>query len=189
MHSYSYQYETSPRKLKPEYNNKRKPSQSGTKKKTVNKKANNKQSTKKQVPKKDKKQQENISKNNHISNIRTRISIFAKCFIIFLIFFISIYRNSLITQSFAKIQDLKAEITELQKINNQLEINIQNSINTNNIEKAAKELLGMQKLSNRQIVYISLSKKDYVEPRTEEIIIEKEQNLLEKIIEKIQNMF
>lgn len=188
MHSYSYQYETSPRKLKPEYN-KRKPNLTGTKKKTVNKKIDKKQSAKKQIPKKDKNQKENISKNNKTSSIKTKISIFAKCFIIFLIFFMSIYRNSLITQSFAKIQDLKAKITELQKTNNQLEINIQNSINTNNIEKAAKELLGMQKLSNRQIVYISLSKKDYVEPRTEEIIIEKEQNLIEKIIEKIQNMF
>ena len=47
----------------------------------------------------------------------------------------------------------------------------------------------MQKLSNRQIVYISLSKKDFIEPRTEEIIIPDNTNILENIIEKIKNLF
>lgn len=185
MHSYSYQYETSPRKLKPEYSNKKSKSVQAKARKKTSKKQTPKAESKKQS----KKQNENTSKKTKSNNIRTKISIFAKCFIMFIICFISIYRNSLISQSFTKIQNLKAEIAELQKINNQLEINIQNSINTNNIEKAAKELLGMQKLSNRQIAYISLSKKDYVEPRTEEIIIEEEQNILQKLIEKIQNIF
>ena len=35
--------------------------------------------------------------------------------------------------------------------------------NINNIEQAAKEKLGMQKLNNNQKVYVNLQKKDYVE--------------------------
>jgi len=43
----------------------------------------------------------------------------------------------------------------------------------------------MQKLTNKQTVYISLPKKDYVEPATEEVIIEKETNWFQNIINKI----
>ena len=47
----------------------------------------------------------------------------------------------------------------------------------------------MQKLSNKQIVQISLPKKDYIEPRTEKVIINEEQSLFDKIVEKIKNIF
>jgi len=43
----------------------------------------------------------------------------------------------------------------------------------------------MQKLTNKQTVYISLPKKDYVEAATEEVIIEEETNWFENIINKI----
>jgi len=66
-----------------------------------------------------------------------------------------------------------------------LEVNIENSLNLSNIEREAKERLGMQKLTSKQTVYISLPKKDYVEPATEEVIIEEEKTLLESIINKI----
>ena len=51
-------------------------------------------------------------------------------------------------------------------------------MNISNIEKEAKEKLGMQKLTNSQKVYINLDKKDYVKslqesPKTEETIISK----------------
>ena len=97
--------------------------------------------------------------------------------------------NSKISEAFSQIQSLKAEITEIQKENDQLEINIQNNINLNNIEQAAKELLGMQKLSNKQTFYISLPKKDFVEARTEKVIIEEQTNFLDSIIKKVKNIF
>lgn len=197
MKSYSYQYETSPRKLNNDYKSPKKPTNRNTKKKSsktqVKSNANKKkQITKKQIDKKEKnkttkKKEQKEAKSS--SNIKTKVAIFVKCFLIFAIFFLTIYRNSLITQSFAEIQKLKTSITELQKENNQLEINIQNSLNTNNIAQAAKELLGMQKLTNKQIVYISLSKKDYVEPRTEEVKLEEDKTFIESIIEKIKNLF
>ena len=56
-------------------------------------------------------------------------------------------------------------------------------MNLNNIEQAAKSLLGMQKLSSKQTVYINLPKEDYVEQRTEEVIIEepKKEETAEKV--------
>ena len=68
-----------------------------------------------------------------------------------------------------------------------MKVNIENSLNLKNIEKVAKEELGMQKLTNKQIVYVSLPKKDYVESPTEKIIVEKEQNWLEKLFSKFFN--
>ena len=58
-------------------------------------------------------------------------------------------------------------------------------MNLNTIEKLAKEKLGMQKLTNKQTVYVSLPKKDYVESATEEVVIEEEENWFTKIINKI----
>ena len=54
-------------------------------------------------------------------------------------------------------------MSSLEKENEQLKVNIENSVNLNNIEQAAKEKLGMQKLTNKQAVYVSLPKKDYIE--------------------------
>ena len=48
-------------------------------------------------------------------------------------------------------------------------------------------MLGMQKLTSKQTIYVSLPKRDYVEPATEEVIIE-EKNEYESILKKIKNM-
>ena len=84
---------------------------------------------------------------------------------------------------------MKKEVASIEKENSQLEINIQNSINLNNLENAAKETLGMQKLSSKQTVYISLPKQDYIEPSSEEVIIEESKGLFESVKDKILNIF
>ena len=89
----------------------------------------------------------------------------------------------------SKIQMLKNDMATIQKENDQLEINIQNSINASTIEQAARDLLGMQKLNNKQMVQISLPKKDYVEPRTEQVIIEEKESWFSMFLEKIMNIF
>ena len=186
---YSYQYETSPRKIKPEYNKPRKnaPQYNKPKTKAQPKKVTKKVTKKKEIDKEKKKQEEQKAKNALIA--KTKFSVFIKCTILFAIMFFMIYRNSKLSESFSQIQNLKAQITEIEKENDQIEISIQNSLNLNNIEQAAKELLGMQKLNNKQTSYITLSKKDYVEARTEKVIIEEETTWFEGIIEKVKNIF
>ncbi len=105
--------------------------------------------------------------------------------IVFAILLTISYRNSLINEKFNQVQDLKKQLATLQKENEQTEVNIQNSLNLNNIEQAAKEKLGMQKLTNKQTVYVNLPKKDYVEAPKEDVIIENE-NWIQKIINIIK---
>lgn len=177
--NYGYQYETSPRKIKPDYDSPRKKqtTQKTSKKTTTRQEANIK-----------KRQQETLKAQKKLYK-KAKLSIFLKAVLLFAILFFVLFRTSQINESFAKIQKLKSEITTLQKENDQLEISIQNSLNLNNIEQSAKELLGMQKLTNKQTNYISIPKKDYVEYRTEDVVIEEEKNFFEGLIEKIKSIF
>lgn len=109
--------------------------------------------------------------------------------LVFTMLFIIIYRNSMLNEAFSQMQGLKKELTALQKETDQLEVNIQNSINLNNIETSAKQLLGMQKLTTAQTVYINLDKKDYVEANIEAVVIEEDMNWIKTIKNKILEMF
>lgn len=162
-----YQYETSPRKLQPEYEPIKNPYQ---KKKSSAKKIN-----------------ETKQKNNVKRKVKPRVKLAIYISISFLILFAISYRNSLITESFNKKESLKKNLSTLEKENEHLKIDIEKSLNLNNVEQSAKEMLGMQKLDNSQKVYISLPKKDYVEVATNETILE-ETNWLQKIINNIKNI-
>ena len=75
----------------------------------------------------------------------------------------------------------------LQKENEQLKVAIENSLNPSVIEKIAREELGMQKLSSKQTVYITLPKRDYVESASEKMIMEEEKSWWQKLVDKIFN--
>ena len=161
----AYQYETSPRKIRPEYEIEKKP-YSKKKSSTLNKnKANSK-----------------VVKNTK-SNIQAKFVLYTV--VGFLILLAISYRNSLINETFTKKEKLKRDLAVIQKENEQLEVNIQNSLNLNNIEKSAKELLGMKKIDNTQKKYVNLPKKDYIEPAGEKVIIEENGNWFEKIINNL----
>lgn len=166
-----YQYETSPRKIEPDYTTFKR-NEPQRKKSTARKPETNK--------KKLSKKQEKELKAKQIKMIRNLI-------VAFLIFFGICFRNAQIDESFEKVQDLKEELQIVEKENSQLEIAIENSVNINNIEQQAKELLGMQKLTNKQTVYVELEKNDYI-AATEDVIIE-EESILDKIIGTINSLF
>ncbi len=158
----SYQYETSPRKIQPEYERrKRKQNPYNVTKKSTAKKVN-----KKPVAK---------------SKIKPKAKATLYIAISFAILFGISYRNSLITESFNKKENLKEELSSVQKENEQLKVNIESSLNLNNVEQQAKNLLGMQKLDNKQKVYINLQKKDYIEPAAEEVEVDENLSIWQKI--------
>ena len=99
------------------------------------------------------------------------------------------YRNSQINIKFSEIQKQKTELSTLQKENEQTEVNIENSLNLSNIEEQAKNKLAMSKLTNKQTVYVTLPKRDYIESASEKIDIdgEDDKNWFEKLIDKILN--
>lgn len=162
-----YQYETSPRKLEPEYTPIKNPYKAKkTTTRNLKKDSNNKS---KQL----KKQQNKIVKYLLVG---------------FAIIFGICYRNSQIDENFAKMQNLKQEVADVEKQNTQLEISIEKGLNLNNLEQEAKEKLGMQKLNSKQTIYVTLPKSDYIEPATEDVIIEQETGI-KGIINTIINLF
>lgn len=167
---YGYQYETSPRKVWPEYG----PNKSNKKKsnKTNNVRKNNNIKIKEEAKK-------NTKSNKKVNPKVKAIKYLAVGFII--LFAIS-YRNSVINESFKQKENLKSELSAMKKTNEQLEISIENSLNLKNVEQAAKEKLGMQKPANNQKVYVNLPKKDYIQPATEEVILDEDVSWFQKII-------
>ena len=163
-----YQYGTSPRKLEPDYT--RKTSQRPKRKplKVV-----------KELPR----QQIQISKEQRKKQMKTTVTVVG----LFLLLLTISCRNSQIDRQFDQIQDQKKQLAALQKENEQLKVSIENSVNISNIEKIAKEELGMQKLSGKQTVYVTLPKKDYVESASEKVVIEKSKTWWEKVADKILN--
>ena len=122
-----YQYETSPRKIKPEYE----PQQ---KKKNSNKTGNNNKN--KTSTAKKKTTSANTKRKKHVNS---QVKVVSYVLLGFVILLAISYRNSLITESFNKKEQLKSDLAVIEKENQQLEVNIQNSLNLSNIEKAAKE--------------------------------------------------
>ena len=161
-----YQHTTSPRKLEPEVQRNR------NKKQRKLKVVEDLPRQKVELSKEQKKRQKNL----------TLVVVG-----IFILLLTISYRNSQINEKFNEVQDLKEQLASLEKENQQLEVTIQNSLNLNNIEKQAKEKLGMQKLTNKQTVYVTLPKKDYIEPATEEVIKTEEKNWFQQFVDKIFN--
>ena len=159
-----YQYETSPRKLEPDYNPQKK------KKRATKAKTKNTKNAK-------------ILKKEKSKKVKQTLTVLA----LFVVLVAISYRNSEINESFSKVQSLKTNLAAIQKENEQLEVSIENSLNLNNIEQVAKEKLGMQKLTNRQTVYVNLPKKDFVKPATENVVVKDEGNWFTNLINKFFN--
>ena len=162
-----YQYGTSPRKLEPDYTRKSKQKPKRKQLKVVE-----------DIPR----QQIKVSKEQRKRQMKTTVTVVG----LFLLLLTISCRNSQIDKQFNQIQNQKKQLAALQKDNEQLKVSIENSVNISNIEKIAKEELGMQKLSSKQTVYIALPKKDYVETESEKVVKTETktwwQNLADKIL-------
>lgn len=168
-----YQYETSPRKLQPEY----RPQPKKYPKKTTARKT--KETSKKEVNKKQK------QKKKEKRELKIEVKVIAYVAIGFTILLAISYRNSVINEKFTQNKSLKSNLATIQKENEQLEVSIESSLNLKTIEQSAKEVLGMQKLEKSQTVYINLPKQDYIQPASEEIIEEDDLSLWQKIVKFI----
>ncbi len=156
----TYQYETSPRKLEPDYIPIKNPN--------IKKKSSTVSKKQQQI--------------KHKAQLKTHIKAILYVFIIFAALFVISYRNSLINESFNENENLKTKLAAIQKDNEQLRVNLENNLNLTNIEKLAEKKLGMQKLDNSQKVYVTLDKKDYVEQASEEVIIDENESWIDKIL-------
>ncbi len=174
---YGYQYETSPRKIQPEFEPNKNPYKK--KKSSLSKKSKSKINKAKQREKE--KQKANKPKKQTKYNYKPVVYIG----LAFAMLFTISYRYSLINEKYNEKESIKSQVSDVEKQNEQLQVSIENSLNLTSIEQEAKNQLGMQKLDNSQKVYLNLQKKDYVQPASEEVVIDDNQNWFDKIIEKL----
>lgn len=172
-----YQFETSPRKLQPEYEPEEEKKQ--VKKEPVQR-AKKKENTNKEVEKRTKASR---------AEIKRKATFIAYIVFGFSILFTISYRNSIINEKFNIKENNKAQLSEIQKINEQLEVSVENELNLTSIEEMAKDKLGMSKLSNSQKVYVDLPKKEYVESSVGGINTQTTTNMYEKALNFVTNIF
>lgn len=168
-----YQYETSPRKIEPEYKSTKKvyPKKNSTLKGKKTAKTNNKKKQKAKI------------------KLSSKAKAIVCVGIVFSVLFAISYRNTMISERYSQIKKLKNDLSAIEKENEQLEVNIESKTNLGNIEKEAKDKLGMKKVGDKQTVYVELNKQDYIEAPSEDIKLNESQNIFHKIIEKIKSIF
>ena len=164
-----YQYETSPRKLEPEYEPVRKKTQKqntkSTQKQTVK--------TKYQIQKEKKK----VERKNHAKQIALVLVIFGMLLAVS-------YREIHIMEMFNNKKEMENQLALIQKENGQVEKDIkaeESKLDWNVIRQKASEELGMQEANK---ITVDLNKTDNVE-KDEKLIKEDNTSFIEKIIEKL----
>lgn len=162
----TYQYETSPRKLQPEY-----------------------EPIKKEYPKKSTARRTSRKEQAKLTKAMYKKMV---CYIVigFIGLFIISYRYSMIDDTHGELTKKRAELLAVEKETLQLEANLESNLNLTKIEEEATNLLGMKKLSAEQTVYVTLPKTDHVEVSSEEIKSSKNSdNWFLSIIDKIVKSF
>jgi len=209
---YGYQYDTNPRKLNTQYtpyrnrypqkeepvkttNNNRRKTRNTPERQTKNVPEYRRKQVvnKKNIARKNTQANNDVYSNNDVQenaqnvkkskvNAKARLKIVLFLVAGFSVLFAISYQNSLISESFNRKEQYKKEMEALSKTNQQIEVGIENNLNLNSIEQAAKEKIGMQKLNNSQKIYVSLPKQDYVAPASEQIVMEEDTNFIQKIV-------
>lgn len=172
----AYQFETSPKKVQPKYEPDVDAPNEGQ--------SNPKELTRKKKVVQNEKKQKKISK----EELNRRVKFFSYILFGFVVLFSISYRNSIINEKFSKKEELKTNLAEIKKINEQLDVGIENELNLTSVEQLAKEKLGMGKLSNSQKVYITLPKQEYVESKNDSLVLT-EKNEDSNILETIKQLF
>ena len=91
-------------------------------------------------------------------------------------------------EQFSELKASEKQLSSLQKENEQLRVTIENNLNLSKIEQMAKDQSGMQKATKDQTRYIKLPKRDYIELASEQIVMNKDKNVLKSIIGFIENI-
>lgn len=168
-----YQYGTSPRKLEPDFIPNR------TSKKSQELERERKEKIKKEAKERAKQKRAAVL-------LKKKIVVYIGIAFAFAMLLVISYRNSLITEDFNKVKNLKADLATLQKENQQTQVLIESNLNLKKIEEEAKSKLGMQRLTNDQKIYMNLPKKDYVQSSTDKAKTTEEKNWLDKIMDKFK---
>ena len=129
-----YQFETSPKKLQPEYeaNEQNNPTKKVKTKTKIETEKAPKVTTEYQV------KRHKVSK----EEVKRKATFVSYIIFGFAVLFTISYRNSIINEKFNEKESLKAQLTDIQKVNEQLEVSVENELNlTDDFECLINELL------------------------------------------------
>ncbi|MGE4283691.1 MAG: hypothetical protein AB7G87_08215 [Clostridia bacterium] len=84
-------------------------------------------------------------------------------FICFAIAFCILLRYVSITEASNKIDGYKRQLSDIQRVNEQMQVEIDRSIDLKKVEEIARTKLEMRKPEKYQIVYVKLDRSDYAE--------------------------
>ena len=123
-------------------------------------------------------------------DVRTKFFLF----LIFGILLISmplyiIFKSAESDELFTSVNNLKSQIEEQRKENEQLALNLQNQASLVKIEQDAKYRLGMQKIEPTRIIKVQTNEKDYIETENVSNIKDKEEAVFDKIFKFLMNLF
>ena len=123
-------------------------------------------------------------------DVRTKFFLF----LIFGILLISmplyiIFKSAESDELFTSVNNLKSQIEEQRKENEQLALNLQNQASLVKIEQDAKYRLGLQKIEPTRIIKVQTNEKDYIETENVSIIKDKEEAVFDKIFKFLMNLF
>ena len=160
MANYGYQYETSPRKLEPEYRREK-----SVHKKSVKKKNNN--------PKRKK-----VSKKKKKFKLSFEFKFFINSMIIFAVVFAIIACQALVEQRYKEKESLKKEYSELLASKNL----------TGDSEEDIRILAAQYGMQTKSATLIDLGTSDYIESSGNRIKVE-EKSTFNKIMDFVKNIF
>ena len=100
-----------------------------------------------------------------------------------------IFKSAESDELFTSVNNLKSQIEEQRKENEQLALNLQNQASLVKIEQDAKYRLGMQKIEPTRIIKVQTNEKDYIETENVSIIRDKEETVFDKIFKFLMNLF
>ena len=100
-----------------------------------------------------------------------------------------IFKSAESDELFISVNNLKSQIEEQRKENEQLALNLQNQASLVKIEQDAKYRLGMQKIEPTRIIKVQTNEKDYIETENVSIIRDKEETVFDKIFKFLMNLF
>ncbi|NLY42442.1 MAG: hypothetical protein GX066_00375 [Clostridiaceae bacterium] len=98
-------------------------------------------------------------KGGGVQKIRTLLQVL----LCFGVAFFIILRYAAIAEESSQVEAYKKQLNQLKRNNEQMQVELDRSINLQKIEEIAKNRLGMRRPEKYQIVYVTIEKKDYAE--------------------------
>ncbi|MCX8074830.1 MAG: hypothetical protein N2749_04500 [Clostridia bacterium] len=103
----------------------------------------------------------------------------------FVVFLVVTYRFNLINEKNLKVQNLKKDLTSAQSILASSQIEVEQSVDINQVEAYAKQKLGMQKPDKNQIIYVDNSNSEIVQNEASTTVVDKVIDKIKQVINQI----